>query len=463
LQAKQCDIFHPSQKKEIAAKWDELFLKMERYAGEVLIKNEAGQYRWHLDITEPIFDQRGNLEMWVGTFTDVHEEFVKEREVKDTRDLLEAVFNASTNGIAVFDSVYDENGQVFDFHWKYSNQQAQRFAEAHMPEGSNLRELFKKSKAESLIETIKRVVESGEPTAFDYQLEKNGSQVWYHAVAVKLEDGIVLTQQDITDRVKAKQNLLNLNETLKEKNRELKTMNEELTNFAFIASHDLREPLRKIQLFAGQLKDRELSNINERANQYVTKILGAVHRMNDLIEDVLTYSRASVSARPKGVEADLNDVLRQVLTDLSEVIREHDALITHNKLPMFKCNALQISQLLQNMVHNALKFQSGDKQPRVEVNAQIIAGETIDSPLVNPEAQYLKLEVSDNGIGFEQQYADKIFGMFQRLHGRAVFPGTGMGLAICRKIAENHKGFIIARSVLGEGATFTCYLPVQPD
>ncbi len=462
-EASRCDIFHISQKAEIAMKWETLRTTMERYVGEVLIKNEEGKYRWHLDITEPIFDQQGNLEMWVGTFTDVHEEFVKEREVRDMRDLLQAVFNASTNGIAVFDSVYDDQGQIHDFRWKYSNQEAQVFAEPHSLEGASLRDLFEPSKAESVVETLRRVVETGDTAEFDYQQRKSGTDVWYHIVAVKLEDGIVLTLRDITERVKIKQNLQNLNDALKEKNRELKVMNDELTNFAFIASHDLREPLRKIQLFAGQLKNRNVSNINEQGDLYADKIMNAVHRMNELIEDVLTYSRASVSARPEAVATDLNEVLHQVLADMSEAIRERGTLITHNNLPVFKCNALQISQLFQNLISNAIKFQPGDRQPRIEINCRIIPGETIDSPLANPDIEYLKLEVSDNGIGFEQQYAEKIFGMFQRLHARSTFPGTGMGLAICRKVTENHKGFITARGVPGEGATFTCYLPVQPD
>lgn len=459
-EAPKCDIFHPSQKKEIIAKWNDLFSKKERHVSEVLIRNEKGRYRWHLDIMEPIFDKDGNVEIWVGTFTDVHDEFIREREAKTTRDLLEAAFNSTTSGIALFDSEYDESGYLVDFTLKYSNEQSRKFAAPDLTEGKSLSSLSNKSRAEWLINALRAVVESGETSEFDLQVDRDDAEVWLHIVAVKLEDGVVVTSQDITDRVKAKQNLLKLNDALKEKNQELKTKNEQLANFTFISSHDLREPLRKIQLFASQLSDKTISGVNEKGVVFATKILSAVNRMNDLIEDVLTYSKASVSARSNARDTDLNEVLLQVLSEMSETIRDRDAVITQNKLPLFKCNALQMSQLIQNLISNALKFQPGNRQPAVSVHGQIISGDTIDSPLINSEMMYLKLEVSDNGIGFEQEYAEKIFGIFQRLHNRNVFSGTGMGLAICKKVVENHKGFILARGLPGEGATFTCYLPV---
>jgi signal transduction histidine kinase len=254
--------------------------------------------------------------------------------------------------------------------------------------------------------------------------------------------------------------LRQVNESLTLQNLKLKAMNDELKNYAFIASHDVREPIRKIQLYATEVATREADNLSENGKIFTSKIIAAVERLNDLIDDILSYSRMASGPKRKYVETDLNDLLAHVLADLSETIRTSGAKITNNKLPSFKCNQLQITQVFQNLISNAVKFQPGNRVPEVTVTGQIVDGAKLHFTQANTEKNYLKLEVADNGIGIEEKYLEKIFGLFQRLHGRGAYEGTGLGLAICKRIVENHGGFIVAESVYGKGSCFTCFIPI---
>jgi signal transduction histidine kinase len=254
--------------------------------------------------------------------------------------------------------------------------------------------------------------------------------------------------------------LVQLNESLKQRNIRLINLNEELTNFAFIASHDLREPLRKIHLYAVEIADRESAGLTDRGRHFANKIVGFAQRMNELIEDVLTYTKISSHPRRNHSETDLNSLLTEVLDELSETIHSANAKIIVNRLPSLACNRLQISQLFQNLISNAIKFQSPHRQAEVTITGTVVPGETIASPMANMNWNYAKIEIADNGIGIEEKYMDKIFGIFQRLHPHSAYPGTGIGLAICKKVLENHNGFITAKSELGNGSIFSCFIPI---
>ncbi len=426
-----------------------------------MIKNQTGDYSWHLDITEPILDDEGKVEMWLGSFINVHEQFMSEKESKESRDLLQAVFDASTNAIAVFNTVYDDNGTIIDFEALYFNKYASVcFNERDLAKKSLL-QLFKTHDTAALFERFKNVIATGAPFDLTYKSTLADKDKWFHLVCIKLADGLVITQNDISAQIKAQQELMQLNKSLKEKNQELKTMNEELTNFTFIASHDLREPLRKIHLFVSDILEHDNDSLSERSKLFSNRILIAVRRMNDLIEDILTYSRVASQPRREHTEADLNKLIEQVINELAENIRQTGARVSINKMPVFKCNALQITQLLENLISNALKFQTGKRQPEISITGEIITGDTIDSPQANARSNYLKLQIIDNGIGFDTKHAEKIFGIFQRLHARGAYSGLGIGLAICKKVVENHNGFIVAQGSAGDGAVFTCYFPAD--
>ncbi|HEY0653490.1 MAG TPA: ATP-binding protein [Chryseosolibacter sp.] len=254
--------------------------------------------------------------------------------------------------------------------------------------------------------------------------------------------------------------LRELNESLKQRNMRLTALNDEMTNFAFIASHDLREPLRKIQLYASEVAEKE-SAISDRGKTFATKIIASVLRMNDLIEDVLKYTKISSQPRNNFSEHDLNSLLTDSLAELGDLIERSGARIIANKLPTLTCNSLQICQLMQNLISNAIKFQPQNQTAEVTITAHIVPGESISSPLADMNVNYVKLEVADNGIGIEEKYLNRIFGIFQRLHGKSSYPGTGIGLAICKKVVENHRGFILAKSTPGEGSVFTCFFPIS--
>lgn len=228
---------------------------------------------------------------------------------------------------------------------------------------------------------------------------------------------------------------------------ELARSNAELEQFASIASHDLQEPLRKVQTFAAHLSATEKDRLSEEGQDFLQRMNTAAGRMRTLIDDLLMFSRVSTKGRPF-VPVDLGDVVAQVLVDLEISIQESDAKLTIGPLPTVAADPVQMRQLLQNLLGNALKFRRPDVAPEITLRATVADG-------------IADLEITDNGLGFEPQYATRIFRAFERLHGASAYPGTGIGLALCRKIVDRHNGTIAATSTLGEGATFTIRLPVE--
>jgi light-regulated signal transduction histidine kinase (bacteriophytochrome) len=232
-----------------------------------------------------------------------------------------------------------------------------------------------------------------------------------------------------------------------------------LEQFAYVASHDLQEPLRKIIAFSDRITTRYKNAIDGDAQNYIERIANAAIRMRKLIDDLLNYSKmARASMQMKDV--DLNKVLKTVIDDLEVPIRNENALVDIGILPVIKGEEVQLLQLFQNLLSNALKFTTPGVSPHVEINATMISGNQLSSNrAIFSRQNYCRITVKDNGIGFEEKYADKIFVIFQRLHGRNEYEGTGIGLAICKKIAENHSGFISANSYPGKGTTFNVILP----
>jgi signal transduction histidine kinase len=236
---------------------------------------------------------------------------------------------------------------------------------------------------------------------------------------------------------------------------ELSRSNAELEQFASIASHDLQEPLRKVQTFAAQLNATESDRLSEQGQDFLRRMSDAAGRMRALIDDLLMFSRVSTKARPF-TAVDLSETVAYVLADLEVALEESGAQLTIEELPTVEAEAMQMRQLLQNLLGNALKFQrvGGDG---VSVTPEIIVRATVADGIA-------ELTVSDNGLGFDAQFATRIFRAFERLHGTSAYPGTGIGLALCRKIVERHHGTITADGRENEGATFTVRLPLQqPD
>jgi len=259
--------------------------------------------------------------------------------------------------------------------------------------------------------------------------------------------GRVVLFKDITERKQSA-------EALQHKAEELARSNAELEQFAFVASHDLQEPLRKIRAFGDRLKTKCASVLPEESADYLDRMQNAAARMQTLINDLLTFSRV-ISRTEPFVPVDLAQVTREVLSDLEVRIEKTGATIEVGDLPKIEADPMQMRQLLQNLIGNALKFHPPNAKPIVRIHADLIAGDFAEGPLC-------QLIVQDNGIGFDEKYLDKIFAVFQRLHGRQEYEGTGIGLAVCRRIEDRHKGSITARSQPGQGAKFIIQLPVRP-
>ncbi len=291
-------------------------------------------------------------------------------------------------------------------------------------------------------------MKAGVPVPHQFEnryISKQGVVHWIAWTSVPGDDGLVYgVGHDITERRRAEQAL---RQTLVD----LNNRNRELQDFAFIASHDLQEPLRKIRAFSDRLQLRHAAALDPEARDYLDRTGQAAARMQTLIDDLLAYSR--VVARGKAFGAvDLDQVLTGVIDDLEARLESSGGRIERSPLPTLEGDPTQLRQLLQNLLANALKFRSPDRAPVVQVSAQ-------QTSLHGAPAWELRVE--DNGIGFEARYAEKIFGPFQRLHGRHEYEGTGIGLAIVRRIAERHRGTVRAEGRLGEGATFILVLPAQ--
>lgn len=250
----------------------------------------------------------------------------------------------------------------------------------------------------------------------------------------------------------------NLEEKVRERTRELEQSNRELQEFAYIASHDLQEPLRKIQVFGDRLKLKAGGELDDTSLDYLGRMQASAKRMNTLINDLLQFSRISSNSDAAGfIEVDLNLILKDVLSDLEGSLEHYGGVVSVGSLPVIKANPLQIRQLLQNILSNALKFHRLGVPPAVKVIWQNRT-EFADAVV---SVKYYEITVSDNGIGIDPQYADKIFVPFQRLHGKNEYDGTGIGLAICRKIIEKHRGYIqVLPTLTGNGTQFIISFPV---
>ena len=246
--------------------------------------------------------------------------------------------------------------------------------------------------------------------------------------------------------------------TLQERNRQLEQSNKELASFNQIASHDLQEPLRKIQTFISIIVENEMSGLSDSGKNYFERIQSSVARMRKLIDDLLLFSRTNKTDK-NFEERDLNLLLKNILQDLSEDIGEKRAHIESAQLPVLKVIPYQIQQLFQNLLSNSLKYSNPNVDLFIKIECEKIIAKDIPIMEVAPDDLYYKITITDNGLGFEQQYAEQIFTIFKRLHTSDEYPGTGIGLSICKKIVENHSGLIFAEGTPGLGATFTVFLP----
>ncbi len=316
--------------------------------------------------------------------------------------------------------------------------------------GRTLYETFLKDQADTLMDRIRWSLESQRTIGFEYSLAIEGREVWFNGtVSPMQENSVLFVARDITERKRAE-------EDLKSYARKLAQSNGKLQSFAYVASHDLQEPLRKVRTFGDRLRTKYSGVLDQRALDYLDRMEGATARMQDLIEGLLTLSRVTTQARPFA-SVDLGEVTLEVLSDLEASVERAGGRVEVGKLPSIDADRMQMRQLFQNLISNALKFHGEGEAPLVKVHGEILG----EWDLGNAGGAVCRVIVEDDGIGFEEEHVERIFVPFERLHGRGSYEGTGMGLAICRKVVERHGGEIKAQSAAGQGATFVVALPVQ--
>lgn len=315
--------------------------------------------------------------------------------------------------------------------------------------GNHFRIFYPQSDQEAKLpeQLIREATEKGKAIHEGWRVRKDGTKFWGSIVITALHGkdnaitGFSKVTRDLTERKNAEDKLIQYA-------RQLESQNKELQQFAYAAAHDMKEPLRKIQFYNSAILDSHHANLPEKEKNYLVRAADAAARMQGLIDDILAFSR--IAGKPDQFETvDLNAIWKEVLEFLQTGIETAQAVIETDPLPVIQGIPVQLRQLFANLLSNSLKYSKKELTPHIRLKCQ---------RLEPAETGYL-IAMEDNGIGFPPEYADKIFEMFQRLHGREEYPGTGIGLAICKKIVENHHGTIRAQGQPGEGARFEVYLP----
>jgi PAS domain S-box-containing protein len=291
-----------------------------------------------------------------------------------------------------------------------------------------------------------------------WRLRKNGSRFWGYIVITALHDkegkviGFTKVTRDLTEKKKVE-------DRLKEYSSALEFQNQELEQFAYAASHDMKEPLRKIHLYNTYIKDSLSNQLDERSKLYLERSLNAVNRMRSLIEDLLTYSRTT-STSENFQQVNLSAIVKEMIADHKEELEQKGIQVEIGRLPVIEGIAFQCKQLMYNLFTNAIKYSHPDRAGCITINSAVVDGAAIKKQHADPDRQYHLITITDNGVGFEQAYAQKIFEVFQRLDNHAGAKGSGIGLALCKKIVQNHKGWITAEGTPNRGAKFDIYLPI---
>jgi len=453
--------------------WERAILTKSIFKAQGRLKQKDNLI-WHLISMMPVKNDNDLVTNWIGFFVDIHAQKLieetlrdnkalkliqqellahqKELEVKNTalsrqNDFIETVLDSSVDYILAV----DEDFRIITFNHSYEVLSGKNREEVI---GEKITDIFPVIKENGTYESIKDALRgiSGHKPVHHSPISHRFYEVFFIPLSDETEEtyGAVVLGRDITDQMQHELKLKAINE-------ELRLRNNELEQFAYIASHDLQEPLRKIKTFSKLLNETLV--LTDKQSDYFNRIINSSNRMSNLIRDVLDYSRLSRTDE-QFVEVDLNEVLKTVKVDFELLIEEKGAVINSEVLPVISGISLQLTQLFFNIIGNSLKFTT--EQPVITITSHELTFDEINNIIeLDANRRYYLIEIKDNGIGFEQQFAKQIFTIFQRLNDKQSYAGTGIGLALCKKIIDNHNGHLSATSKLGEGATFHVYLPAK--
>jgi signal transduction histidine kinase len=363
---------------------------------------------------------------------------------------LESVLNTSQNGIVHYKAI-KKDGKIADFRLEFINKAIDQLLEIKSADliGKKLSEVSSYVLTSDLFGKYVDVVTTGQPMTFETLYARGSVERWFLVSLAKLKDGVTATFHDITQ-------LKKYENELKENITDLERSNTELEQYAYIASHDLQEPLRKIRSFGTYLQDTQAQRLDEKGREQLGKIISSAHRMSTLIKDILGFS--SLRREDALEQVDLNNTLQSVLQDLELMVAQKKVVVQNDALPVVEAIPLQMSQLFYNLINNSLKFLKEHGEPLIRITCRRLPESEYPAGLTKG-LSYYEMIFTDNGIGFSPEYAEQIFGLFKRLNDKQFYPGSGIGLALCKKVVDNHHGLIIARSQEQQGASFYVYLP----
>ncbi|MDB5273967.1 MAG: sensor signal transduction histidine kinase [Chitinophagaceae bacterium] len=456
-------IIHPEEKESNTNDWIKAIANGEPFISEHRLRRHDGEYRWQLSRVMAQRDERGTIIMWVGTSTDIHkqkmastelEHKVEERTLElaekheqfnKQKEFAEIILNSSVDIISLFDT---------DLRYLIVNKKFEEMYGIKESEIINreITDVYPKMKESEFYKLLLEASKGKASHTSGYQ--SIITMKYYETFMVPLMShgkvsAVLVIAHDNTELIRAYHQL-------EVKNKELEKSNHNLEQFAYIASHDLQEPLRKIRTFT-ELLYNNLPDLSEQSKSYFNKIDLSAKRMTGLIRDVLNYSRLSIAEQSIDT-VDLNIVVAEIKNDFELLIQEKKAIINALALPVISGIPLQLNQLFSNLIGNALKFC--DQYPIIELySEEVKEQDVVQIEQLNPTLRYIRITCKDNGIGFDPKYAEQIFNIFQRLNNRDKYEGTGIGLALCKKIMENHKGLIMASSGISGGAVFHLYFP----
>ncbi|PQJ12800.1 hypothetical protein CJD36_003370 [Flavipsychrobacter stenotrophus] len=471
-------IVHPDDRQKNIREWLYSVKTGNDFLLEHRFRKFDGEYRWQLSRATAHRDENGKIQMWVGSSTDIQDqknfsEELEQQVEERTKELIftyeslkrsEERYHLMVEEVQDYSIIYLNQKGIIE-NWNIGAEKIKGYkAEEIIGKSFSTFYTAEDKKNNLPLKLLTLAIKTGRAGQEGWRVRKNGELFWANVVITAVHNdkneiiGFSKVTHDLTEKKEADDIAKKSAEILEKNNIELEKMNKELQSFAYISSHDLQEPLRKIQTFASRISETEAVNLSDKGLDYFKRMQDAAFRMQTLINDLLVYSRTATSER-KFQYADLNEIVDEVKGDLREELEQKHVMIDSLGLAKVNIIPFQFRQLLHNLVSNSLKFARPEIAPCIVIRSEICKGDLLKCDRLSEDVEYCHISFSDNGIGFEPHFKDKIFELFQRLHGRQEYNGTGIGLAIVKKIVENHHGVVTATGELGKGATFDIYIP----